>query len=82
MHRYNVGEDCPYYNDGYISTTLDLQVHLLFQNLIQLINPPFLFLLFHFYITGIQTPNGIEIEGPNNELYLQIPYVSNIILGR
>ena len=26
IHRYNVDEDCPYYNDGYISTTLDLQV--------------------------------------------------------
>ena len=42
----------------------------------------FLFILLYFCIAGIQTPNGIEIEGPSNELYLQIPYVSNIILGR
>ena len=30
--RYDVGSDCPYYNDGYTTTTLDLQVPLNFNS--------------------------------------------------
>ena len=30
--RYDVGSDCPYYNDGYTTTTLDLQVPLNFHS--------------------------------------------------
>ena len=30
--RYDVGSDCPYYNDGYTTTTLDLQVSLNFHS--------------------------------------------------
>ena len=49
---YDVGKDCPYYEDGYETATLSMQ-----------------------------TANGIELDGPSNEKYIQIPYVSNIIIG-
>ena len=71
FNRYNVGKDCPYYNDGYTTTTLDLQARMSHQRSTVKIS-----------LTHVQTPNGVEIEGPSNELYLKIPFVSNIILGR
>ena len=63
MHRYNVGEDCPYYNDGYISTTLDLQVHMLFQNPIQLFIPLSYFSCSIFTLLEFRRRMGSRLKG-------------------